>query len=288
MKMIDLFGKVLSNRLIKNPIFIVGGSRSGTIVLLKAMGKHYRILSSPSEDPFITDVGRFVHSLEYCSEVERQYYLDTLRISHEYIYHTMRRVALESALGPHYGLKRLLKLAVLHNANPLAKQYWCTKTFPGKHTAHGLMRLYPEARFIWILRSGVNVVHSRCQFPAFRDLTFEEHCRHWANSIARFSYLRELPVAVTVHQEELVDNPDKVFRQIFETFRIGYDPKPTEYALTHHVHPLSDESTTKGIDIKKTLSERPPAYQKWTQEQRRVFKDICGAAMQLAGYKVEF
>ena len=286
--MLDCLGKLASARFLERPIFIVGGSRSGTIVLLKAMGRHARILSTPSEDPFITDVGGMVHSLEFCSEVEKRYYLETLRISHDYIYEALRRLALESALGPHYGLKKLTKLAVIKKVNPLAKHYWCTKTFPGKNVAQGLMQLYPEARFIWILRNGVNVVHSRRQFPAFRDLPFEEHCRHWADSIDRFSYLLEFPGTVVVHQEELVDDPDQVFRRIFEAFRIDYHPGPTEYALTHHVHPLGDESTTKGVDIKKTLSERPPAYQDWTQEQMRMFKDICGQAMQLAGYEEEF
>ncbi|GMQ86826.1 MAG: hypothetical protein BMS9Abin08_0024 [Gammaproteobacteria bacterium] len=286
--MLDYLGKFTSARFIKSPIFIVGGSRSGTIVLLKAMGRHARILSTPSEDPFITDVGGMVHSLEFCSEVEKQYYLETLRVSQAYIYDLLRRLALESALGQHYGLKQLIKLAVVNKVNPLGKRYWCTKTFPGKNVAQGLKRLYPEARFIWILRNGINVVYSRCKFPAFRDQSFEEHCRHWAGTIERFSYLLELPGAVVVHQEELVDDPDRVFRRIFEEFRIDYDPGPTEYALTHHVHPLGDESTTKGIDIKKTLSERPPPYQEWTQEQMRMFKDICGEAMRLAGYKIEF
>lgn len=286
--MLDWLGRIASARFIKSPIFIVGGSRSGTIVLLKAMGKHCRILSTPSEDPFITDVGRVVHSLELGTEVERQYYLDTLRISHDYIYDMLRRLALESALGPHYGFKQLIKLVVSKKANILGKHYWCTKTFPGEDTAQGLKRLYPDARFIWILRNGVNVVHSRRLFPAFRDLPFDEHCRHWASSILRFKYLLEFPETVVVHQEELVDDPDQVFRRIFEAFDIDYDPEPTRYALTHHVHPLGDESTTKGVDIKKTLSERPPPYQEWTQEQRQVFRDICGEAMQLAGYELEF
>ena len=286
--MLERIGRIASARFIKRPIFIVGGSRSGTIVLLKAIGRHARILSTPSENPFITDIGRMVHSLEFSSEVEKQYYNDTLRISRAYIFDTLRRLALESAFGPHYGLRQLIRMAVINKINLLKKSYWCTKTFPGLNTAQGLITLYPEARFIWILRNGVNVIHSRGKFPAFRDLPFEEHCRHWANSIARFSYLRELPTAVLVHQEELVDDPDKVFRRIFETFNLGYDPKPIEYALTHHVHPLGDESTIKGIDIKKTLAERPPAYQDWTQEQMSMFKDICGEAMQLAGYKVEF
>lgn len=286
--MLDWLGRFASKGFIRNPIFIVGGSRSGTIVLLKAMGRHTRILSTPSEDPFITDVGGMVHSLEFCSEVEKQYYLETLRISKTYIYDRLRRLAMESALGPHYGLKQLIKLAVVNKVNPLGKHYWCTKTFPGKNVAQGLTRLYPEARFIWILRNGVNVVHSRCLFPAFRDLPFAEHCHHWAGTIERFAYLLEMPGAVVVHQEELVDEPDMVFRRIFEKFRIDYDAKPTEFALTHHVHPLGDESTTKGVDIKKTLSERPPAYQDWTQEQKETFKDICGEAMQMAGYEVEF
>lgn len=286
--MLDWLGRVASARFIKSPIFIVGGSRSGTIVLLKAMGRHRRILSTPSEDPFITDVGRVVHSLEFCPEVEKQYYLETLRISHDYIYDMLRRLALESALGAHYGLKQLIKMLVSKEANVLKKDYWCTKTFPGENTALGLKRLYPDARFIWILRNGVNVVHSRCQFPAFRDLPFDEHCRHWASSIMRFKYLLEFPETVVVHQEELVDDPDNVFRRIFEEFHVDYDPGPTKYALTHHVHPLGDESTTKGVDIKKTLADRPPAYQNWTQEKKGMFKDICGEAMQLAGYELEF
>lgn len=286
--MLDWLGKLASTRFIKKPIFIVGGSRSGTIVLLKSMGRHARVLSTPSEDPFITDVGGMVHSLEFCSEVEKQYYQDTLRISQAYLYDRLRRLALESALGPNYGLKQLLKLAIINKVNPLGKRYWCTKTFPGKNVAQGLMKLYPEARFIWILRNGVSVVHSRCLFPAFRDLPFEEHCQHWAGTIERFSYLLEFPETVVVHQEELVDDPDRVYRRIFEEFSIDYDPGPTRYALTHHVHPLGDESTTKGVDIKKTLSERPPAYQEWTQEQRKMFKDVCGEAMRIAGYKIEF
>jgi len=67
--MLDWLGRVASARFIKSPIFIVGGSRSGTIVLLKAMGRHVRILSTPSEDPFVTDVGGMVHSLIPLSSV---------------------------------------------------------------------------------------------------------------------------------------------------------------------------------------------------------------------------
>jgi len=42
--MLDWLGKIACARFINRPIFIIGGSRSGTIVLLKAMGRHARIL----------------------------------------------------------------------------------------------------------------------------------------------------------------------------------------------------------------------------------------------------
>lgn len=286
--MFDSLGRMATAHFLARPIFIVGGSRSGTIALLKAMGMHSQILSTPSEDPFITDIGRMVHSLEYCDDTEKAYYIESLRVSHAYIYDVLRRLALESALGTHYGLKHLVKLSILIRMNIFKKRYWCTKTFPGKPTADGLIKLYPEAKFIWILRNGMNVVYSRCRFPAFRDLPFEEHCRHWASSIDRFSYLLDMPGVVVIHQEELADDPQRVFQRIFDTFDIRHESKPAEYALTHHVHPLAETSTITGVDIKKTLTERRPAYLDWSQEQRNTFKDICSDAMQRVGYQVEF
>jgi hypothetical protein len=285
--MFDLIGKLASSRFISNPIFIVGGSRSGTIALLMAMGKHKQILSTPSEDPFITDIGGMVHALEYCSEVEKDYYLRTLRIPAQYIYESLHKLALESALGKHYGLRQLAKFTVSGEVNLLKKRFWCTKTFPSELVAQGLLKLYPATKFVWILRNGVNVVHSRRKFPEFRDLSFEVHCRHWADSIVRFSYLFESPEAIVVRQEEFADDPEIIFRKIFDHIGIPYDPKPAEFALTHLVHPL-DELSSEDVNVKKVLAERPPAYQNWTVEQKSIFKDICGEAMQQAGYNLGF
>ena len=286
--MLDMIGRISCANFILHPIFIVGGSRSGTIVLLKAMGRHEEIISTPSENPFITDIGGMVHALEYCSESERNYYLQTLRVRHEYIYADLRRLAIETSFGPHYGIKNLIKHVVQRKKNIMRKRYWCTKTFPSKKVAHGLLKLYPDAKFLWILRNGVNVVYSRCRFPAFRDLTFEEHCHHWADSIRRFSYIKELPDSAVVRQEELLDDPDQVFGHVFDVFGIRFDSKSAEYAKTHHVHPLSDESTIKGVDIKKTITQRQPAHMDWSTDQKNIFKEICSESMRIAGYRLEF
>jgi len=287
--MFDMLGKIFTRRFIKRPLFVVGGSRSGTIVLLKALGKHKQILAAPTEDPFITDLGGLVHDLEFCSEREQKYYSRTLRISRDYIYRVLHKLAIESSMGPNYGFRHLVNDSLSEKRlNIFRKRYWCTKTFPTPEVGQGLLKLYPQARFVWILRNGVSVVHSRTKFPEFRGLPFEEHCRHWSEKIMEFDYLNDIPEAIVIHQEDLLDNPAVVFRSVFDHIGIDDDGLSTNYAMTHHVHPLDDCATSTGVDIKKTIAERPPAYQEWSDMQRQQFKDICGHAMQQAGYEIEF
>lgn len=286
--MLDSLGQMLSRRLFDHPVFIVGGSRSGTIVLLKALGEHPLILSTPSENPFITDIGRMAHDLAFASARDAHYYERTLRVGRDHIFHTLKRLAFESSLGPHYGLSFLARQSLAQKKVLPAKRRWCTKSFPGLNTARGLQALYPNARFIWILRNGLNVVHSRTKFPEFRELDFGEHCQHWAESIRRFAYLADLPTATVVQQEALTDDPDAVFRRIFALVDVPYDPASTRYALNNHVHPLADESITPGVNVKEVLRQRPPPYETWSQEQKNTFKDLCGGAMEKAGYAIPF
>lgn len=286
--MLDMLGQIASKKFFNNPIFIVGGSRSGTIVLFKALGLHREILSTPSENPFITDIGRMAYDLASASERDAHYYERTLRVSRDYIYENLKRLALESAIGPHYGLKHLLRQSFKDKKVLPAKRHWCTKSFPGKNTAEGLQALYPNARFIWILRNGINVVHSRTKFPEFRDLDFSEHCRHWSESIRRFAYLTDMPTATVVHQEDLTNDPDAVFRRIFDLVGVPYDPASTDFALNNHVHPLAQESIDKDVNVKEVLKQRTPAHESWSQDQRDTFKNICSDAMSQAGYEVPY
>lgn len=286
--MLDTLGKLITKKFICRPVFIVGGGRSGTIALFKAMGKHPELLIAPGEDPFITDVGGMVYDLEYANDREKQYYLRSLRISQEYLQDSLRRLCLESALGSHYGLKHLIKITAKEKTNLLGKRYWCTKTFPNASVAKGLLRLYPDAKFIYILRNGLNVVHSRTKFPEFRGRSFEEHCQRWANNVTRFNYLFELPEAMIVRQEDLANKPETVFHRIFEHLGLTHHSGPVSYAKTTHVHPLADESTAQGVDVAKMLRERPPVYESWTDAQKDMFKRICGSAMTSAGYDVPF
>jgi hypothetical protein len=286
--MLAVFGRLLSKRFFERPIFVVGGSRSGTIALLKAMGRHPQVLATPSEDPFICDVGRLAYDLAHASERDVHYYERTLRVSRAYIFGYLRRLALESALGPRYGLAYQLKQSLKDRTLLPMRQHWCTKSFPGENTAKGLQAMYPDARFVWILRNGIDVVHSRTKFPEFRELPFDEHCRHWADSIHRFSYLARMPESTVVHQEDLIENPDEVFRRIFDLAGVRYDSAPTNFALNTLVHPLDDLAITSGVNVKEVLRKRPPAQEMWNGKQVATFRAICRDAMIIAGYEMPF
>lgn len=286
--MLSVIGKALSSSIIEKPIFVVGGSRSGTSVLVQALGKHKLIYSFNGEDPFITDIGGMVHNLEFAPERELNYYKNSLRVSHDYIYENLRRLSFESAFGEHYGLVKILKDSVRGEFKPLIKKFWCVKTFPSENVAKGLMRLYPAAKFILIHRNGINVVHSRMQFHGFRDLDFRKQCEEWARSAKQFSYMLNSENAIAIKHADLIDDPQAVFGQIYTYLNITYDPSPAEFTRTHQVHPLSSLATATDVNVKEIISQRTAAEQSWSHEQRRIFKEICTEAMERLGYAIPF
>lgn len=286
--MLSIIGKILSSKIINKPIFVVGGSRSGTSVLVQALGKHKLIYSFKGEAPFITDIGGMVHDLEYAPEREISYYKNSLKVSHSYIYENLRRLGYESVFGKSYGLIRMLQDMVRREFNPVAKKFWCAKTFPNENVAKGLIKLYPSAKFILIRRNGIEVVHSRTQFHGFRDLDFRRQCEEWARSGNQFSYLLEHESAVTIKHEDLIDDPQAVFKKICEHIEIEYDPRPAEFTSTHQVHPLANVVTSENVDVKDVMSQRGPAYENWTTEQRHVFKEVCAETMDRMGYAIPF
>jgi len=286
--MLSSLGKLLTARFLTKPIFLVGGSRSGTIVLLKAIGQHPDILATPSENPFITHLGRLAYDLTHDKSSARSYYDRSVRLTQHQIEDALRRLAIETSLGPDYGLRYLASESWTQRTLLSQKRFWCTKSFPGKNTALGLRVLYPDCPFIWIRRNGLNVIFSRSKFPEFRDLDFTEHCHHWANSIKRFAYLAELPNAVAIRHEDLRDEPETVFRRIFALIGVPDHPASAEFARNTHVHPLDNLSTTSGVNVVQVLANRPPPYESWTPNQRFTFKDICGDAMEIAGYEIPF
>ena len=65
----NALGSALSQRFYDRPIFQVGASRSGAIVLYKALGTHPNVFSMSSEDLFVACVAAAVHPFEFGDQI---------------------------------------------------------------------------------------------------------------------------------------------------------------------------------------------------------------------------
>lgn len=266
------------------PLIIAGAGRSGTTALLNALGEHPEVLTMHGERPYVTYVGGVVQDFE--DSPNGAWRVGTLNVSNERLYKTYRELCFESAFGKGgwYALKNIARKRVL----PSSIKYWSVKAFPTETQYKGFLRLYPSARVVAILRNGIDNVNSRMHHATFRDDPFEHHCTEWVYLVGKYDYLNGDPEhAVFVRQEELRDTPEIVFSKIFDVCGLSQSDKPLQYAQTTVVHPL-DKSTRKETDVKAALNQRAPAYESWTDEQRMMFKDICGETMERVGYEIPF
>ena len=266
------------------PLIIAGAGRSGTTALLNALGEHPEVLTMQGERPFVTYVGGVVQGFE--DSPNREWRIGTLNVSNERLYKTYRTLCFESAFGRRgwYALKGIARKRVL----PSTIRYWSVKAFPTEAQYYGFLRLYPSARVVAILRNGIDNVNSRMHHATFRDDPFEHHCTEWVYLVGKYDYLSRDPEhAIFVRQEELRDTPEAVFPRVFATCGLSESDKPLQYVRTTVVHPL-EESTQTETDAKDFFDQRAPAYESWTEDQRKMFKDICGETMERVGYEVPF
>jgi len=279
------FGYLITKKFALNPIFLVGASRSGTSALLQALGKHPSIFSAPGEAPFITSIAGASSVFEFASN--KQYYMESLKVSKKYLYDNLRRILFETALGSHYGLKTMVKFLTAGDLTLFAKRYWCAKTFPVLSVAQSLLKLYPTAKFIYLIRNGLDVVHSTSKFAGFRNQNFEQNCTRWISSVENFRYLQDFDPAITIRHEHLLADPEREVTRITSFLHIKYNTSPVEFLKTTLVHPL-DEPSQIAIDAIDVLNKRKPCFGSWSVEQRTVFKNICGPAMEELGYDIPF
>jgi hypothetical protein len=282
-----MLGPILCSRFYHRPVFLVGAGRSGTIALFRALGTHPEILSIPGgEIPILMSIGRAASPLDHGKQ--KEYFLEQTKIPKQYYYSQLKRLCFESSVGPYYGYRKLIKTMIKSPSKYLRKRYWCVKTFPGQEAAQGLLSLYPRARFVYLVRNGINVVHSRTKFQHFQDREFAEHCQTWSSAVTRFEYLLNFEAAVLVQHEELVEDPGRVIQKICTHLAVSSDDSPASYLKNTLVHSLSDEQTRESVDVKKIMDARSPVYEDWTKEQQNIFKDICGNAMEKLKYEIPF
>ena len=254
-------------RFLDSPVFVVACGRSGSTALCEGLGAHPRVLMA-GEAPIIHKAG------ETAADV-----ILPLREAVDSF------VNVSTALGSDFGLAyRPGRASAKHSAWAAGRRLdcWGAKIFPDEKAAAGLLWLFPNARFIYLFRNGVDVVGSMGRFGSFSRLTFDERCRFWSDRAFRYDYLRSHHRSETVRFEDFLADNRGTFDRLLRHLGLPADDGPANYTSTTLVHPL-DKPTTRA-SARQVLGRRATAWDGLSDRQRATFNSLCGEAMALLGY----
>jgi len=285
----SLIGKTLSKRFHQRPIFVVGLGRSGTSILLQSLGKHKQVLCAQREVPIFPYIGQVAYQITSGPQVEHFQYC--CRISVDSFLVQLRRLLFEICWGPNWGALKLLRIWASEPALMYSRRYWVARTFPDSAAAEGLRNIFPSSKFVHIYRNGIDVVSSRMKYDAFKNDSFENHCKLWAESVEKYRYLRSSNYSIAISQEQLLTERKETFDAIIQFLELDQDENPAKFAESTVLIPHDMPREKENLKIKDVFSHfknRPASHQEWSKEKRTVFRNICGKAMDELGYTIPF
>lgn len=133
---------------------------------------------------------------------------------------------------------------------------------------------FPEAKLLATQRTGIEVVQS---FQIKFEAGFEEACTAWANCMTALQRATKLvPQMLVIDQFDLTNAPDDIGRRI-----AGHVERPEVAGeLTAFFRERrTDKTSAHDWRTRMTLDQTT-----WTDEQKRVFRAICGPMMEANSY----
>lgn len=228
-------GYPLAGRRRYAPFFIIGAARSGTTLLRRVLTSH-SALHVPPETFVLGEVlrgfPRWSRSLDWPELVS----LVLSRFEFHPEFETF-----EIGLGPLTRSLATLPAADRNLAHVLDEFYrfharetgqtmerWGDKTPLNtleKGTLEGLIEVFPDARFIHLVRDGCDVVYSHLSGGFMWDL--DEAARRWTEMVGRASDFaaRHPEQSIEVRYEALVSDPESVARELCEFLEIEFEPQ---------------------------------------------------------------
>ncbi len=158
---------------------------------------------------------------------------------------------------------------------------WLDKT-PGAamiNTSPHLREVWPEARFVFMKRRGIENVMSRIK--KFPILTFEENCRAWALDMQCWMSVRTTLSGCTIEidQRFMWMQPDKVASALASFLYL----QPEEAAALGQALALDQpERTSERLGASISLASAG-----WTRQQQEAFLCICEPTMDQFGYTLD-
>jgi hypothetical protein len=274
-------------KFLASPVFVISCGRSGSTALCRALNMHPSLLVATKEGPAFNALGELAH--DYAMGPHANYFQSASRLEPNETRRQIRRLCYTSIFGLDLGLSydpRRIQLKESAYLRGRTIKRWGAKVFPTQKSAQGLRWLYPDAKFIYIFRNGIDVVQSMSKFGSFSKLGFEERCRFWSERTETYEYLRTWDDVCLVRFEDFLNDNASVLASIYSYLGLAHSQAPAEFASSRLIHPL--DSPTAMLNPKEAIAARSSSFETWTGEERSTFESICGEAMKMLGYGIPY
>ena len=269
----------------KPPFFIVGSARSGT-TLLRLMLNAHRAVAVPPESRFITEIQ---HN---DAPIGAERFLSALGSHKRFQAWDLPLEAVRSEIEADpvpYADAIAAAYRVYARLNGMSSTYRGDKTPRYVEDIPFIAGLFPEARFIHLIRDGRNVALSYANVP-FGPKNVSKAASLWASrvqkgcqdgrALGRGRYIE-------IRYEDLVEDAPGEARDICEFLELEFDDGMLEYTER-----ARDAVLDRAARFNPNVTKKPTQTRSWTTEmpdgQVAIFEAIAGDCLSELGYKRRF
>ncbi len=248
------------------PFFIVGSGRSGSTLLRVMLSSHPRIVIPPETGYILPLVERFpLEALLTESEIRSA--VDIMVTHYRWPDMAMDRSTLEGRVAQLGSpkLRDILDVVYAYHAAREGKPRWGDKTPPYVRILPQLSTLYPEARFIHLIRDGRDVVKS-FHSAGWYGPRLPASTKEWKEAIrCAVSYRSSAlaPRILEVRYENLVLHTASTLRAVCTFLAEEFDP-----AMLRHESGLEEKIPERERHAHRKLARgpEPSDVQRWKSE----------------------
>ncbi len=248
------------------PIFVIGAARSGTSAISLALMRGAGL-------PGFNEGHVFPMIDQLCQTIDDYYASIGERL-------LQSAVIMIGSLDPVALKDHMISWFARVIEEQLGAEVWVDKT-PDSRMLRAVPRiaeLYPQARFIFAKRRGIENVMSRLR--KFPERSFEQHCMLWAASMEQWQLARaQLSRAcyIEIDQHDVALYPEDTAQRLGTFLGLDADQigKISRFWLTQRPEQTKTPRDYRYIGLDETG---------WTEEKKALFVRVCGPAMEQYAY----